>query len=91
MFFLQVTTHSDVSLVLFLGTLGMLVLVIGLILFIIFHQRRVIRYQQKLQDMEIESIGSPSRPGAQKRQRARSRISTPLHLDSRLIALETLQ
>ena len=39
---------------LFLGTLGMLVLVIGLILFIIFHQRKVIRYQQKLQEMEIE-------------------------------------
>ena len=53
MFFLQVT-GPNVSIVLFLGTLGMLVLVIGLILFIIFHQRKVIRYQQKLQSMEIE-------------------------------------
>lgn len=51
MFFLQATS-SKVSTVLFLGTLGMLVLTISLVIFIIFHQRRVIRFQNKLQQME---------------------------------------
>jgi two-component system, NarL family, sensor kinase len=54
MFFLQATNNSGISLVLFMGTLGMLVLTIGLILFIIFHQRKVIRYQLRLQQMEQE-------------------------------------
>jgi hypothetical protein len=54
MFLLQATNTSGISSVLFLGTLGMLVLTIGLILFIIFHQRKVIRYQMKLQQMEQE-------------------------------------
>ena len=39
----------------FLGTLGMLILVIGLIIFIIFHQRKIIRYQLQLQRLELES------------------------------------
>ena len=53
MIFLQANS-SGVSLVLFIGTIGMLVLTIGLVLFIIFHQRRVSRYQQTLQRMEQE-------------------------------------
>ena len=48
MYLLQATNLTGISLVLFLGTLGMLVLTIGLILFIIFHQRKVIRYQLRL-------------------------------------------
>jgi two-component system, NarL family, sensor kinase len=39
MYFLQTTT-SGVSTVLFLGTLGMVVLTVSLIIFIIFHQRK---------------------------------------------------
>ena len=42
MFFLQATNPSSgVSTVLFIGTMGMLVLTVGLVLFIILHQRRV--------------------------------------------------
>ncbi|RYG07420.1 MAG: two-component sensor histidine kinase, partial [Chitinophagaceae bacterium] len=55
MFFLQVTpATSTENTALLLGTIGMLVLVTGLILFIIFHQRKVIRYQTTLQTMEQE-------------------------------------
>ena len=54
MFFLQVTNQSGVSTVLFIGTMGMLVLTVGLVLFIIFHQRKVSRYQRTLQKMEEE-------------------------------------
>ena len=43
-----------ISMFLFFGTIGMLVLTIGLIVFIIFHQRKVIRFQLKLQRMEIQ-------------------------------------
>jgi signal transduction histidine kinase len=82
MFFLQVTTHSDVSLVLFLGTLGMLVLVIGLILFIIFHQRRVIRYQQKLQDMEIEQQKMMLTASIKLQEEERQRLAADLHDDA---------
>ena len=49
MFLLQANPGSKISLVLFLGTLGMLILTIGLIMFIIFHQRKVIRFQLRLQ------------------------------------------
>jgi signal transduction histidine kinase len=83
MFFLQVTTtHSDVSLVLFLGTLGMLVLVIGLILFIIFHQRRVIRYQQKLQDLEIEQQKMMLTASIKLQEEERQRLAADLHDDA---------
>ena len=45
MILLEVTNPgSNVSLVLYFGTIGMLALTIGLIVFIIFHQRKVIRY-----------------------------------------------
>ena len=79
MFFLQVTTRSDVSLVLFLGTLGMLVLVIGLILFIIFHQRKVIRYQQRLQQMEIEQQKMMLTASIKLQEEERQRLAADLH------------
>src|SRR6476619_1620803 len=82
MFFLQVTTHSNVSIVLFLGTLGMLVLVIGLILFIIFHQRRVIRYQQKLQDLEIEQQKMMLTASIKLQEEERHRLAADLHYDA---------
>ena len=82
MFFLQATPHSDVSLVLFLGTLGMLVLVIGLILFIIFHQRRVIRYQQKLQEMEIEQQKMMLTASIKLQEEERQRLAADLHDDA---------
>ena len=82
MFFLQVTPRSDVSLVLFLGTLGMLVLVIGLILFIIFHQRKVIRYQQRLQEMEIEQQKMMLTASIKLQEEERQRLAADLHDDA---------
>src|SRR5580765_2193983 len=82
MFFLQVTTHSDVSLVLFLGTLGMLVLTISLILFIIFHQRRVIRYQMRLQEMEQEQQKLLLIASIKLQEEERQRLAADLHDDA---------
>src|SRR5215831_5987055 len=82
MFFLQATPRSDVSLVLFLGTLGMLVLVIGLILFIIFHQRRVIRYQMRLQEMEQEQQKLLLQASIKLQEEERQRLAADLHDDA---------
>src|SRR5215467_8682821 len=82
MFFLQATPRSDVSLVLFLGTLGMLVLVIGLILFIIFHQRKVIRYQNKLQQMEQEQQKILLNASIKLQEEERQRLAADLHDDA---------
>ncbi len=45
MYFLQTSDSGGISTVLFLGTLGMFVMAIGIVVFVIFHQRKVIRYQ----------------------------------------------
>src|SRR5919112_5429866 len=79
MFFLQVNNQSGISSVLFLGTLGMLVLTIGLILFIIFHQRKVIRYQLRLQQMEQEQQKILLNASIRLQEEERQRLAAGLH------------
>src|SRR6476661_7518331 len=80
-FFLQ-ANQSGISLVLFMGTLGMLVLTIGLILFIIFHQRKVIRYQFRLQQMEHEQQKVLLNASIRLQEEERQRIAADLHDDA---------
>ncbi len=80
MFLLQ--ANPGISSVLFLGTLGMLVLTIGLILFIIFHQRKVIRYQLKLQTMEQEQQQILLKASIHLQEEERQRIAADLHDDA---------
>src|SRR6059058_3826845 len=82
MFFLQANSQQGISLVLFLGTLGMLVLTIGLILFIIFHQRKVIRYQLRLQQMEHEQQKVLLNASIRLQEEERQRIAADLHDDA---------
>ena len=82
MFFLQATQNSGVSIVLFLGTLGMMVLTIGLILFIIFHQRKVIRYQTRLQQMEQEQQKILLNASIRLQEEERQRLAADLHDDA---------
>jgi two-component system, NarL family, sensor kinase len=82
MFLLQATNTSGISSVLFLGTLGMLVLTIGLILFIIFHQRKVIRYQLRLQQMEQEQQQILLKASIHLQEEERQRIAADLHDDA---------
>ncbi len=82
MFFLQATSSSGVSAVLFLGTLGMLVLTTSLILFIIFHQRKVIRYQNKLQQMEQEQQKILLTASIKLQEEERQRLAADLHDDA---------
>ncbi len=83
MFFLQASTNnSNVSLILFLGTLGMMILIIGLILFIIFHQRKVIRYQTRLQQMEQEQQKILLKASIKLQEEERQRLAADLHDDA---------
>ncbi len=73
---------GGVSLVMFLGTLGMLALTVGLILFIVTHQRKVIRYQQKLQQMEVEQQQILLNATIRLQEEERQRIAADLHDDA---------
>lgn len=68
--------------VLFLGTVGMLVLAIGLVVFIVFHQRKVIRYQMQLQKMEDEQQKILLNASIRWQEEERQRIAADLHDDA---------
>jgi two-component system, NarL family, sensor kinase len=82
MYFLQATTQSGVSIVLFLGTLGMVVLTVSLIIFIVMHQRKVIRYQNKLQQMEQEQQKILLNASIKLQEEERQRLAADLHDDA---------
>jgi len=83
MFFLQATNQSSgVSSVLFIGTMGMLVLTVGLVLFIIFHQRKVSRYQRTLQKMEEEQQKILLDASIKLQEEERQRLAADLHDDA---------
>ncbi len=74
-------TNGISSIVLF-GTMGMLALAIGMIIFIIFHQRRVIRYQMQLQEMEDEQQKLLLNASIRWQEEERQRIAADLHDDA---------
>src|SRR3990170_2234659 len=83
MFFLQATNPSSgVSSVLFIGTMGMLVLTVGLVLFIIFHQRKVSRYQRTLQEMEKRQQKILLHASIRLQEEERQRLAADLHDDA---------
>src|SRR5947209_1459115 len=82
MYLLQTTPSSSISLVLFIGTLGMLVLTIGLIMFIIFHQRKVIRFQLRLQEMEKRQQKILLNASIRLQEEERQRLAADLHDDA---------
>jgi two-component system, NarL family, sensor kinase len=80
---LQITNAgSSVPTVLFFGTIGMLSLTIGLIVFIIFHQRKVIRYQLRLQKMEHDQQKMLLNASIRLQEEERQRIAADLHDDA---------
>jgi two-component system, NarL family, sensor kinase len=83
MILLQITNPgSSVPTVLFFGTIGMLSLTIGLIVFIIFHQRKVIRYQLRLQKMEHDQQKMLLNASIRLQEEERQRIAADLHDDA---------
>jgi two-component system, NarL family, sensor kinase len=82
MIFLQITATDKVSTVLFFGTIGMLALTIGLVVFIIFHQRKVIRYQTRLQKLEQNQQKMLLNASIRMQEEERQRIAADLHDDA---------
>jgi signal transduction histidine kinase len=83
MFLLQASsTFSGVSSAMFIGTLGMLVLVISLVIFIILHQRKVLRYQMQLQWLEQEQQSVLINASVRLQEEERQRIAADLHDDA---------
>ncbi len=77
-----IASISNVSTVLFFGTLGMLVLAIGLVVFIVFHQKKVIKYQQQLQRLEEEQQQILLNASIRWQEEERQRIAADLHDDA---------
>ncbi|HEY8660017.1 MAG TPA: ATP-binding protein [Hanamia sp.] len=83
MFFLQISSNSSgVSSVLVLGTLGMFVMAITLISVLVFHQRRVIRFNKQIQKMEEDRQQMLLRASIRFQEEERQRIAADLHDDA---------
>lgn len=82
MFLLQASKTTDSSLILLMGTIGMLILVIGLVVFIILHQRKVSRYQLQLQRLEQEQQKVLINASVRLQEEERQRIAADLHDDA---------
>jgi signal transduction histidine kinase len=81
MFLLQALSGNSSS-VMFIGTLGMLILIVGLVIFIIFHQRRVLRFQLQMQLMEQEQQKVLISASVRFQEEERQRIAADLHDDA---------
>ena len=83
MFFLQIGNNTDtVSTMLFLGTLGMFVMAIGIVVFVIFHQRKVIRYQLQMKRLEDDKQQMLLQASIRFQEEERQRIAADLHDDA---------
>jgi signal transduction histidine kinase len=82
MFLLQTTNDSSIQLVLLLGTLGMLVVIGGLVGLVIFHQRKVIKYQLKMQALKEEQQKILLTASVHSQEEERQRIAADLHDDA---------
>jgi signal transduction histidine kinase len=82
MFFLQASQPIHSSFALLLGIVCMLILVVGLVVFIVFHQRRVTRYQMQLQRLEQEQQKVLINASVRLQEEERQRIAADLHDDA---------
>ena len=83
MFFLQATSSSsDVSKLMFIGSVGMITLAIGIIVFVIMHQRKVIRYHIQMKKLETEKQQIFLNASIRFQEEERQRIAADLHDDA---------
>ncbi|MEJ7740987.1 MAG: ATP-binding protein [Chitinophagaceae bacterium] len=80
--FLESNTQSGVVSLILLGTIGMMTLAIGLIVFILLHQRKVMRYQWTLQKMEEEQQNILLNASIRLQEEERQRLAADLHDDA---------
>ncbi|UAY50742.1 sensor histidine kinase [Ferruginibacter albus] len=83
MIFLQVTTSasSGFSYIMLFGTLAMISLTLGIVFFVIFHQRKVIRFNNELKRLEDEKQQILLNASIKFQEEERNRIAADLHDD----------
>src|SRR5436190_5751911 len=81
MFFLQ-ASNTGITKLMFIGTMGMLTLAIGIIVFVIFHQRKVIRYQMQMKRLEDDKQQILLKASISFQEEERQRIAADLHDDA---------
>lgn len=83
MYFLQITqTPKEEYTALFFGTLGMFIMAIGIVVFVIFHQRKVIRYQAQMKKLEDDKQQMLLKASIRLQEEERQRIAADLHDDA---------
>src|SRR5260221_10617680 len=83
MIFLQVTNSSPsgFSYIMLFGTLAMISLTLGIVFFVIFHQRKVIRFNDQLKKLEDEKQQILLNASIKFQEEERNRIAADLHDD----------
>lgn len=75
-------TTADLSLILLLGTLGMMLLTVGLIAFLVLHQKRVKKFNERIQAMEQEQQRLLLNASIKLQEEERQRLAADLHDDA---------
>lgn len=83
MYFLQVSnTNSNIPYVLIIGTIGMFAMAITLVSIVVFHQRRVIKFNKQLSKLEEERQQMLLKASIRFQEEERQRIAADLHDDA---------
>ncbi len=83
MFFLQVVQPAqDSSRMMLIGSIGMITLAVGIIIFVIMHQRKVIRFHLQMKRMEAEKQQLLLTASIRFQEEERQRIAADLHDDA---------
>ncbi len=83
MIFLQAANNTSLgsNYIMLLGTLGMVSLTLGIVFFVIFHQRKVTRFNMELKKMEDEKQQALLNASIKFQEEERNRIAADLHDD----------
>ena len=81
MIFLQATTGTGANYIMLLGTLGMVSLTLGIVFFVIFHQRKVTRFNMDLKKLEEDKQQALLNASIKFQEEERNRIAADLHDD----------
>ena len=79
-FFLHLDANA--TLILILGSIGMIVFVVSFILFMIFHQRKITRFNTDIQDLEAEHQKVLLSASIKMQEEERQRLAADLHDDA---------